>query len=105
MNNTAKQLVEQLGNNLEITIMADIVHGLDYEYEQLLRENEMLKEKNKIIDEIQNIVMNFYKYHNLLDWKQQDYIDTLNLIGKNLKRLEESKEAKKGWSCGRSERQ
>ena len=43
MNNTAKQLVEQLGDSQEITIMADIVHGLDYEYDQLLEENEKLK--------------------------------------------------------------
>ena len=47
MNNTAKQLVEQLGDNTEITIMADIVHGLDFEYEQLLKENQELKETLK----------------------------------------------------------
>ena len=47
MNNTAKQLVEQLGDNTEITIMADIVHGLDFEYEKLLQENQELKETLK----------------------------------------------------------
>lgn len=33
--NTAKQLVNMLCNKSEITIMSDIVHGLNYEYEQL----------------------------------------------------------------------
>ena len=47
MNNTAKQLVEQLGNSTEITIMADVVHGLDFEYEQLQQENENLKQINE----------------------------------------------------------
>ena len=44
MNNTAKQLVEQLGDNTELTIMADVVHGLDYEYKQLQQENKELKD-------------------------------------------------------------
>ena len=47
MNNTAKQLMEQLGDSTEITIMSDIVYGLNYEYEQLLQENKELKETLK----------------------------------------------------------
>ena len=43
MNNTAKQLVEQLGDNQKITIMADVVNGLNYEYEQLQQENKLNK--------------------------------------------------------------
>ena len=60
VNNTAKQLVEQLGNSTEITIMADIVHGLDFEYEQLLQENQ------KLSSLIANEVMLDYDYDSIL---------------------------------------
>ena len=52
MNNTAKQLLEQLGNNSEITIMADVVYGLDYEYKQLQQENKELKEGINKMNEV-----------------------------------------------------
>lgn len=39
---TSEQLVDLLDNELEITICADVVHGLDYEYKQLQEENKKL---------------------------------------------------------------
>lgn len=39
---TSEQLVDFLDNELEITICADVVHGLDYEYKQLQEENKKL---------------------------------------------------------------
>ena len=39
---TSEQLVDLLDNELEITIYADVVHGLDYEYKQLQEENKKL---------------------------------------------------------------
>ena len=42
---TSEQLVDLLDNELEITICADVVHGLDYEYKQLQEENKQLKEQ------------------------------------------------------------
>lgn len=42
---TAKQLLDILGNKSEMTIMSDIVYGLNFEYEQLQQENEELKQK------------------------------------------------------------
>ena len=40
---TSEQLVEELGNKLEITICSDIVHSLDFEYKQVYWENQELK--------------------------------------------------------------
>ena len=40
---TSEQLVEKLDDALDITIGADVVHGLDYEYKQLQQENHELK--------------------------------------------------------------
>ncbi len=42
---TSEQLVDLLDNELEITICADVVHGLDYEYKQLQEENKKQKER------------------------------------------------------------
>ena len=39
---TSEQLVDLLDNELEITICADVVHGLYYEYKQLQEENKKL---------------------------------------------------------------
>lgn len=39
---TSEQLVDLLDNELEITICADVVHGLDFEYKQLQEENKKL---------------------------------------------------------------
>lgn len=39
---TSEQLVDLLDDELEITIYADVVHGLDYEYKQLQEENKKL---------------------------------------------------------------
>ena len=81
MNNTAKQLVEQLGNSTEITIMSDIVHGLNFEYEQLQQENKELKfnldtitkswKLNvKKVKELNNILTEFEKW--LEEQKEND---------------------------------
>ena len=40
---TSEQLVDMLEDNLDITICADVVHGLDLEYKQLQEENKELK--------------------------------------------------------------
>ena len=60
MNNTAKELVEQLGDKFEITIMADVVNGLNYEYEQLQKEN---KELTRLLS---NKIMADYDYDSIL---------------------------------------
>ena len=53
---TAEQLVEKLDNELEMTICSDVVHGLDYEYKQLQKENQELKkqleEKNNKLNSV-----------------------------------------------------
>lgn len=40
---TSEQLVELLDQEYDITICADVVHGLDYEYKSLRKENQKLK--------------------------------------------------------------
>ena len=40
---TSEQLVELLDQEYDITICADVVHGLDYEYKSLQKENQKLK--------------------------------------------------------------
>lgn len=50
---TCEQLIEQLGDNLDITICSDVVYGLGYEYQQL--ENEVDK-LNNIIKDIENAI-------------------------------------------------
>ena len=49
---TSEKLVAELGTKTDITICADIVHGLDYEYKQLQQENQELKNLNRIYEEI-----------------------------------------------------
>lgn len=49
MKSTAEQLLEQLGNKSEITIMSDVVYGLDFEYRQLQREIDIIAVNNDIL--------------------------------------------------------
>lgn len=70
---TSEQLVDLLDNELEITICADVVHGLDYEYKQLQEENKKLNgaiqtydillkanvEENKQLKNLIDIILNF----------------------------------------------
>ncbi|HIQ91026.1 MAG TPA: hypothetical protein IAB27_05335 [Candidatus Coprosoma intestinipullorum] len=44
---TSEQLVEILDREPDITICSDIVHGLDYEYKELKKENQELKNQQK----------------------------------------------------------
>lgn len=44
---TSEQLVELLGQEKDITICADVVHGLDYEYKNLQRKIQNLKSRQK----------------------------------------------------------
>ena len=85
MNNTAAQLVKQLGDKSEITIMSDVVYGLDFEYNQLQQENEGLKEvlrgTTHCFDEeehqrLNNILTEFEKWleEKTNYWKQQEEI-------------------------------
>ena len=60
MNNTAAQLVKQLGDKREITIMSDVVRGLDFEYNQLKQENEGL------VRLLTNKIMLDYDYDSVL---------------------------------------
>ena len=78
MNNTAKQLMELLGSKHEITIMSDIVNGLNFEYEQLQQEN---KELTRLVA---NKVVADYDYDSIL--KKQLNEERLKYIS-----LEESK--------------
>lgn len=50
---TCEQLIEALGDNIDITICSDIVYGLGFEYQQLKNE---LEEKDKEIDRLNNII-------------------------------------------------
>ena len=60
MKNTAAQLVKQLGDKSEITIMSDVVRGLDFEYNQLKQENEGL------VRLLTNKIMLDYDYDSVL---------------------------------------
>lgn len=48
---TSEQLVDLLDNKLEITVCADVVYGLDYEYKQLQQENKQLQQEKNQLDE------------------------------------------------------
>ena len=90
MNNTAKQLVEQLGDNTELTIMADVVHGLDYEYKQLQQENKELKdtiltyqlhtEVSPISHENKNIKNILNEFEKWLDSQECDIVENFVVI-------------------------
>lgn len=58
---TCKQLLEQLGDNDDITICSDIVHGLEYEYSKL---QEKIEKALQWIDE--NIII--FKNFNVYEW-------------------------------------
>lgn len=100
MNNTAKQLVEQLGNSTEITIMSDIVHGLNFEYEQLQQENEELKKQYSKIEE---------KYFNNVPCCNEndcdlykEYLNDKNILTKFEKWLKEMLRGYNDFSTGRA---
>ena len=61
---TSRQLVEELGDRLDITICSDVIYGLDYEYLQL--ENKAKKYKEVIDKAIKCIDYNI-KYRNGAD--------------------------------------
>lgn len=48
---TCEQLIEQLGNNEDITICSDVVYGLGFEYQQLKnRIDKALSWTNRVIE-------------------------------------------------------
>lgn len=67
---TSEKLVAELGTKTDITICADIVHGLDYEYKQLQQKNQELKGQLELYE-------NGVYYFSELDRKDKE-IDKLN---------------------------
>lgn len=61
---TCEQLIEQLGDNLDITICSDIVYGLGYEYQQLELENQKLRDEIMELQEYKKAVYEINKYIN-----------------------------------------
>ncbi len=105
MNNTAKQLMELLGSKHEITIMSDIVNGLNFEYEQLQQENKELTRlvANKVVadydyDSILKKQLNEerLKYISLEESKNRRNLKMEEKIKERIKKAEEElKEARK----------
>lgn len=67
---TSEKLVAELGTKTDITISADIVHGLDYEYKHLQQKNQELKGQLELYE-------NGVYYFSELDRKDKE-IDKLN---------------------------
>ena len=61
---TCEQLIEQLGNNLDITICSDVVYGLGYEYQQLELENQKLRNEIMELQEYKKAIYEIKKYIN-----------------------------------------
>lgn len=69
---TSEQLVELLDSEPDITICSDVVHGLDYEYKELKKENQELRgqliEKNISEAELKDkLVKERERINNLVD--------------------------------------
>lgn len=58
---TCEQLIEQLGDKLDITICSDVVYGLGYEYQQLELENQQLKNEVEKLNNIRNEAIKYNK--------------------------------------------
>lgn len=77
---TSFQLLEQLGDNQDITIMSDIVNCLDLEFRQVLIRNNMLEQNARDTYETSHAIMYEYqeKINNVLNYIHDKLVKSFN---------------------------
>lgn len=84
-----EQLKEQLTNNSKINI-ADHKYASECEDKIIELENQ-LKQRDGVIDELEEFLKAFHNYENRFKWCEQDYIDTIEKFEEILQKYKGAK--------------
>lgn len=85
----SKQLKELLTNNSKINI-ADHKYASECEDKIIELENQ-LKQRDGVIDELEEFLKAFHNYENRFKWCEQDYIDTIEKFEEILQKYKGAK--------------
>ena len=86
---TSEQLVDFLDNELYITISSDVVHGLNFEYKQLQRENQELKAINTEYERLNRENSRGFKIINVQEYNIDELLNYKNNWNKLKKYIEQ----------------